>query len=261
MAQLEFDESLAKQLEVLYRRRDVLRRRRLVHDALDAQPGENVLDVGCGPGFYVTELLERVGPDGSVTGIDTAPAMLAVAAKRSEGHHNLTFHEADATALPVGDGAFDAALSVQVLEYVADVRTAVAEVHRALRPGGRVVIWDVDWATVSWRSADAGRMRRMLDAWDKHLTHPSLPQILAPTLRECGFEDVTMDGHAFATVEFDPETYGGALVDLIVRYAVELGGMDPDDAEEWHAEQVQLAAGGEFYFACIQCCFSARRPD
>ena len=60
MAQLEFDENLAESLEVLYRRRDVLRRRRLVHDALDAQPGERVLDVGCGPGFYVAELLERV---------------------------------------------------------------------------------------------------------------------------------------------------------------------------------------------------------
>jgi ubiquinone/menaquinone biosynthesis C-methylase UbiE len=42
----------------------------------------------------------------------------------------------------------DRALSVQVLEYVADIPTALAEMHRALRPGGRVVIWDVDWATV-----------------------------------------------------------------------------------------------------------------
>ena len=260
MAQLEFDENLAKDLEILYRRRDVLRRRRLVHDALAAQPGEHVLDVGCGPGFYVTELLERVGPQGSVTGIDAASAMLVVAAKRAEGHDNMTFHQADATALPVADAAFDAALSVQVLEYVADIRAAIAEMHRALRPGGRVVVWDVDWATVSWRSADAHRMRRMLDAWDKHLTHPSLPQTLAPALREGGFEDIRMDGHAFASIEYDPETYGGALADLIVRYAVEQGGMDRDDADAWKVEQRQLAAAGEFYFACMQCCFSARKP-
>jgi len=260
MAQLEFDESLAEYMEVLYRRRDVLRRRRLVQEALDAQPGERVLDVGCGPGFYVTELLERVGSEGSVTGIDGAPAMLAVAAKRVEGHENVEFHQADATALPVPDGAFDAAVSVQVLEYVPDTTAALAEMARALRPGGRLVIWDVDWSTVSWHSADPARMRRLLDAWDRHLTHPALPRTLAPRLREAGFEDMQAEGHAFATTALDPETYGGSLADLIVGYAVAQGGMDADDAAAWKAEQEELEARGEFYFAVVQCIFSARKP-
>ncbi len=259
MAQLEFDEELAESLEVLYRRRDVLRRRRLVHEALDAQPGERVLDVGCGPGFYVAELLERVGPQGSVTGVDVASAMLAVAAKRAAGHDNVVFHQADATRLPVADEAFDAAVSVQVLEYVADVPAALTEIHRALRPGGRVVIWDVDWATVSWRSRDADRMRRLLAAWDKHLTHRALPQTLAPSLREVGFADIEVAGHAFVSIDYDPETYGGALTDLIVQYAVDLGGMDAEDAQAWKAEQQELAAKGQYYFACVQCCFGAHK--
>jgi len=89
----------------------------------------------------VTELLDQVGREGSVTGVDRAPAMLAVAAKRAEGRDNVAFYEADATNLPVPDGAFDAALSVQVVEYVPDASAALAEMHRALRPGGRVVIW------------------------------------------------------------------------------------------------------------------------
>lgn len=95
MAQLEFDESLAANLEVLYRRRGVVRRRHLVHDAVDAKTEENVVDVGCGPGFCVREILERVGPSGSVVGIDTAPAMLAIAAKRAAGHTNVSFQQAD----------------------------------------------------------------------------------------------------------------------------------------------------------------------
>ena len=111
---------------------------------------------GCGPGFYVAELLDEVGPDGSIVGLDVSPTMLAVAAKRSEGKPNVAFHEADATALPVGDGEFDAALCVQVLEYVPDPSAALRELHRALRPGGRVLVWDVDWATVSWHSSDPG---------------------------------------------------------------------------------------------------------
>jgi arsenite methyltransferase len=64
MSQLVFDDDLANQLETLYRTRDVLRRRRLVREALGAAPGERVLDVGCGPGFYVAELLSQVGATG-----------------------------------------------------------------------------------------------------------------------------------------------------------------------------------------------------
>lgn len=261
MAPLEFDEGLADQLEALYQRRDVIRRRGLVRDALAVQPGEHVLDVGCGPGFYVTELLEHVGPDGSVTGIDGAAPMLAVAAKRAEGHANAHFREGDATSLPVPDAAFDAALSVQVLEYVPDATAALKEIHRALRPGGRVVIWDVDWATVSWHSADPDRMQRLLAAWDKHLMHPSLPQTLASRLHAAGFEDVTMRAHPFASIELDPETYAGSLTDLIVGFSITQGGLDPAEGEAWRAEQEQLAARGEYYFACVQSCFTARKPD
>ena len=69
-----------------------------------------------------------------------------------------------------------------------------------------------------------------------------------------------MAGHTFATTALDPETYGGAFTPLIVQYAVEQGGMNADGAAEWKAEQDQLAARDEFYFACIQLCFGARKP-
>jgi arsenite methyltransferase len=115
-----------------------------------------------------------------------------------------------------------------------------------------VVIWDVDWSTVSSQSRDPERMRRMLDAWDTHLTHPALPRTLASALRRAGFHNVEMAGHAFATTAWDPETYGGALVDKIVRHAVEKGGMAEDDSQAWKSEQQKLDAVGEFYFACMQ---------
>ena len=209
MSQLAFDDETAKQLEVLYATRDVLRRRRLVREALATQPGERILDVGCGPGFYVSELLDQVGPEGSVVGVDVSPQMLAVAQRRTEGHSNVEFHQADAVALPASDGEFDAALSVQVLEYVADATKALTEMHRALKPGGRVVVWDVDWATLSWHTSDEDRMERVLRAWDTHLTHPSLPRTLATRLREAGFGEVRAEGHTFATTELTQDAYGG----------------------------------------------------
>jgi arsenite methyltransferase len=260
MAQLVFDEALAEQMEVVYRSRDVLRRRRLVYEALGARPGERILDVGCGPGFYASELLDQVGRDGSVVGVDASPQMLAVAAHRCEGRGSVEFRQADATSLPVEDAGFDRAVCVQVLEYVTDVEAALRELHRSLRPGGRVVIWDVDWDTVSWHSHDPARMERALRAWDEHLADPALPRTLAPRMRAVGFDDVTMEGHAFATAEFTPEAYGSVLLPLITDYLRTVDAFGPAEAEAWADEQRLLAERNEFYFACMQFCFAGTKP-
>jgi arsenite methyltransferase len=261
VGQLEFDRRLVERLERLYGTRDVLRRRELVRDALGARPGDRILDVGCGPGFYVTELLEEVGREGSVVGVDISADMLAVAAKRVDGHDNVEFHEADATSLPVPDGTFDRAVCVQVLEYVRDVPTALSEMHRALRPGGRALVWDVDWATVSWHAIDRQLTRRVLAMWDNHLTHPSLPRTLAAQLRNAGFEDVRMDAHAFATTELIPDAYGGSLLSLVEQYVAEQGGMSQQEAKAWADEQRGLGGRGEFFFTVTQFCFTATRAS
>jgi arsenite methyltransferase len=256
MNQIVFDESMVEQLETLYRTRDVMRRRRLIRDALSAQPGERILDAGCGPGFYVSELDDEVGSGGSVVGVDSSPQMLAVAARRNEGRSGVEFREGDVTSLPVKDDEFDGALCVQVLEYVADPTVALAELLRVLRPGGRAVVWDVDWTTVSWHSNDPARMERVLRSWDDHLAHPSLPRTLAARLRTAGFADVRVEGHTFATAEFTPESYGVATISVIEKYLAPRG----EEVHEWAAEQRELGARGEFFFACIQFCFSATKP-
>ena len=195
-----------------------------------------------------------------MVGIDGSQPMLAVAAHRSEGHDNVSFHEADATALPVENASFDAALSVQVLEYVAEVPAALSEMYRALRAGGRLVVWDVDWATVSLHTTDLARTERILRSWDGHLAHPSLPQTLTAQLKGAGFDDVKLEGHTFATNELDPDTYGGFLVPFIAEFVVGRDGISEDEANAWVAEQRELAQRSEFFFACTQFCFTATRP-
>lgn len=258
--QLVFDESVAARLEVVYRGRDVIRRRGLVFDALRPRPGEHILDVGCGPGFYVADLADAVGPAGSVTGIDSSAQMLAMAAHRAESRANVVFREADASALPIEDEAYDAALSVQVLEYVRDIPTALAELRRSLRPGGRLVIWDVDWTTVSWHSADPERMRRVLAAWDAHLADPALPRTLGPELRRAGFGEITNTAHPFVSTEATDDTYGGLVLSFVEQYVGGAEEVPGATLEAWAAEQRELDAAGEFFIACLQFCFTAMRP-
>jgi arsenite methyltransferase len=260
VTQIEFDESVAKQLEVLYATRDVRRRRALVREALNAASGERIVDVGCGPGFYVAELLDAVGRDGSIVGVDGSAEMLAIARRRVEGEPNVAFHAADATALPLEDGEFDAAFSVQVLEYVPDVAKALGEMHRVLRAGGRVVIWDVDWTTVSWQSSDLGRMQRILQAWDEHLAHPALPRRLAAEMRAAGFDNVSAAGHVFATTELKLDAYGGAIVPVLKQFVASRGQIPEDELEAWEADLRQLDERGEYFFACVQFCFTGSKP-
>ena len=258
MGHLVFDEELANQLESVYRTRDILRRRRLVREVLATAPGERILDVGCGPGFYVAELLEEVGDSGSVVGVDSSPQMLAVAARRVEQRENVAFYESDATSLPVADGDFDAVLSVQVIEYVPDADRALAELYRVLRPGGRAVVWDVDWTTISWHATNEAAMEEALLAWDEHLAHPALPRTLAARLRAAGFEDVRAEGHVFATTELVPDAYVGAIFPLMEKFVAARSG--PAEAKAWADDQHELDERGEFFFSCTQFCFRARRP-
>jgi arsenite methyltransferase len=260
MSQLEFDEQEARDLEAMYELGDARRRRRLARAALAAAPGERILDVGCGPGFYCAELLDEVGESGWVTGIDSSPTMVALAARRCAGHDNVDLLEGEALALPVPDESFDAALAVQVIEYVTDVEKALAELWRALRPGGRVLIWDIDWDTLSVHSEDAELSERVIRAWDEHLAHRTVPRTLAGLLRAGGFEDVSMEAHAFATLGHDPDSWAAALVPFLGSFVAGRGGVSEEEAEAWVAEQRRLAERGDFYFSCIQFCFTARKP-
>lgn len=115
----------------------VARRRSI--GVLDLQKGERVLILGVGTGADLPLLPEGI----RALGIDLSPAMLARArAKLPLPGREIELHEGDAQALAVADGSFDAAVLHLVLSVVPDGRACFRETVRAMRPGGRAVIFD-----------------------------------------------------------------------------------------------------------------------
>jgi ubiquinone/menaquinone biosynthesis C-methylase UbiE len=105
--------------------------------ALDA--GERVLDVACGTGVVARLAAVRVGPTGSVAGLDLNPGMLAIARSVAAPGAAIEWHQSDAQAIPFPDEAYDAALCQMGLQFFADKSAALREVRRVLAPGGRLV--------------------------------------------------------------------------------------------------------------------------
>ena len=126
------------------------------------QPGERVLDLGCGAGTDSFVAAQMVGPDGHVTGIDMTPEMLAKAraSAAAMGAENAEFVEGEAEALPFADGSFDVVISNGAIDLIPDKAAVFSELYRVLVRGGRIQIADV---TIQQPVSEEGR--RNIDLW------------------------------------------------------------------------------------------------
>lgn len=110
------------------------------------EPGERVLDVGCGPGSLTIPAARKAGPLGRVAGIDASPEMIEAAARKAkEQGLDIDFRVAPVEALPFEDGVFDAVLSSLMLHHLPDDLKAqgLGEIIRVLKPGGRLIVIDI----------------------------------------------------------------------------------------------------------------------
>lgn len=112
-------------------------------DALKPQPGDAVIEIGCGPGMGLRAALKRVGPLGFVAGIDRSGAAAHFAAHaihRAALHGRAVVMRAEAQDMPFRDALFDRAFAVNTFQFWPDPARALREIARVLAPDGRLVI-------------------------------------------------------------------------------------------------------------------------
>ena len=256
---MQFDEATSRRVEATYTTPDVSGQRQVVRAALGLKPGEDVLDVGSGPGFLACEMSAEVGPGGSVTGVDPSPSMLSIAGARPQPADSapVRFCAGEATALPCAGGSFDAVTSTQVYEYVEDVPAALAEAGRVLRPGGRLLVLDTDWDSIVWRSGDDDRMRRVLAAWDRHLADPYLPRRLTGLLQEAGFSVTRRSAVPLLNAGYDPDTYSAGLIGFVAAFVPRHSDITAGDVAAWASDLAGLGPG--YFFSLNRYLFVAVR--
>jgi SAM-dependent methyltransferase len=179
-------------------------------DWLAEPPDRRWLDVGCGTGALAQVVLEH-GLASRVVGVDSSDGMLAYA-RSQEPHPAVAFRLGAANSLPVDDGTFDVAVSALVLNFLPDPAPALAEMRRAVAPGGTIAayVWDY-----------AGEMQLIRHFWDaavaldpaarNHDEGPrfplAAPEALAASFEAVGLEDVETRAIDVDTIFDDFEDY------------------------------------------------------
>lgn len=223
-----------------------LRRRFLRFAAVRA--GDVVLEVGCGTGVVVRDLLTRVGAEGRVVGIDRSRLAVRAARMLARDHplrSRMVLRVADGERLPFRGGRFDLALAITVMLHVAAPLAVVREMTRVVRPGGRVGLQDQDFGTVVVEHPDRALTARILHEVAARLyPEPYSGRRLPRLLREAGLDDVRVLTDVYQDTTLEPYTKG--FLERRAENAVRFKIVDAPTAQHWLDGFTDLVARGAF---------------
>jgi ubiquinone/menaquinone biosynthesis C-methylase UbiE len=222
-------------------------------ETVAAKPGERLLEVGSGSGILCRMLAPQLQPGGWMMGVDISPEMTAEARKYtlSEGiSSGITFETGKAEALPYPDASFDGAIAARLLLHVTDPDAVLREMKRVVKPGGRVVVMDWDFDTVTVDHPDQELSRRLLH-WrnDHHGGNNWSGRQLWRRMQTAGLQNLSV--HPWVTVTHR-ETDG--LTQSLWRaaqVACEGGAISLVEQEAWILELKSHIQDGTFFASIV----------
>ncbi|MFF9571889.1 methyltransferase domain-containing protein [Streptomyces sp. NPDC014685] len=214
-------------------------------DELGVEPGRTVADLGCGPGTDLGALADAVTATGAVIGVDHDESAVATAGERTAGRDNVTVLLGDLHELPLPDGSVDRARTDRVLQHVADPARALREARRVLRPGGRLVMGEPDWGTLTVDHPDSELSRAYTRyVTDEAVRNARIGSQLPRLAVDAGFAVPRV--LPITSVFRDVRAADGILgLERTTRRAVEAGHLTGEAARRW----LDHLAGGPFLAA------------
>lgn len=227
---------------------------------LNVEPGDSILEVGCGAGDDSLVLAQMVGPDGRVVGIDAGEDMVSEAKKRAENSNMpVEFFVQDACNLDFPDNTFDGCRADQVFQHVGDPRKGVSEVIRVARPGARIVICDPDWETLVIDSANKEVTRKIVNYRCDSFRSGWIGRQLAGLFKSLGLVDVFVSADVFVVTNLSLANKLWRLGETAERTSKK-GTISEQEASDWISELEEADRNGLFLGTVTGFAAVGRKP-
>ncbi|MFF0339242.1 methyltransferase domain-containing protein [Kribbella sp. NPDC004875] len=217
---------------------------------LGLKRGASCVDVACGAGYAVAELARK---GLKVTGVDADPAAVEAARLRAPG---AMFHVAHSADLPLEDESMDGYRALRLFHLLEDPVPTIAEAHRVLRPGGRIVVGGQDYGFLLIDSSDQDLTDVICLGLESRAVSPRATRTLRDVLLDAGFQDVEVSVHSQVVTEHQqmaPQLKAAAGA------AVEKALITQQDADSWLGEQSRRGRRDRFLAVVPTLLVGARR--
>jgi ubiquinone/menaquinone biosynthesis C-methylase UbiE len=219
--------------------------KRRTAELLEPRPGSRFLEVACGTGDDALALARQVGDTGRVVGIDVSAAMVTEARKRAASAGlPAEFHVGDAQRLDFPDAGFDGCRCDRSFMHIPDPRQALAEMTRVARPGAPIVVYEVDFETLTLDAPDRSLARKVMNTWTDGFRNGWLARYIPGLYRELGLTDVVVEPHVLSL--------NAALVEELVgpktvARARETNALSAAEAAAWLGYVKSALESGQFF--------------
>jgi arsenite methyltransferase len=211
--------------------------------------GASVLEVGCGNGAATRLILQHVRP-ARLVGIDPSPVFIDMAAESFAGDPWASFAIGEAAATGQPDACFDLVIAHTVYSHLIEPERALAEARRVLRPGGQLVIFDGDFATLTVAGFEGDPLQAAAGAVLRHLVHaPYIMRRLPALVSAAGFRLQSLEPHGY--VQTTSPAYLLTLLARGTHAAAEAGEIGKELVESFEREARRRVANASFYGAML----------
>jgi len=244
---------MAAFLEERSRLPDITQVNQKLCEVVDAKPGERLLEVGSGSGVLCRLLAPHVQPNGCIVSVDISPEMTAEARKYALTagiSREIAFETGSAEALPYADASFDGAIAARLLLHVSDPEAVIHEMLRVVKPGGRVLVMDWDFETVTVDHPDREQTRRLLH-WrsDHHGGNNWSGRQLWRRMQVAGLQDLSV--YPWVTVSHCEADGLTQSLWRAAQVACEGGAISPAEQEAWVKELKGRIQAGTFFASIV----------
>jgi ubiquinone/menaquinone biosynthesis C-methylase UbiE len=203
--------------------------KKMMSSFLNIQQGQSILDVGCGTGDDVLSLAELVGKTGRVVGVDSSENMIEEAKKRSNLRGgkkiSIELHVGNAHHLDFADNTFDCSRAERLLMHVDDPSKVIAEMARVTKPGGHIVIFDLDWDGVIINHNDLTLTRNVIHLMCDSIRNGWIGRQLPSLFKQAGLKSVYTVAHTI----LPHYTFFIQICDGMMKSALRTGALTQDE--------------------------------